>query len=111
VPLENALDAEDKMLMPRYDVDPREGPEMRALKSEIRRILSRAIERLEPSCRVVLLLREIGGLSMTEIAGALGLTVSAVKARLFRARRKLHKWMLKRVGKKNPQAILVVSGP
>jgi RNA polymerase sigma-70 factor (ECF subfamily) len=110
VPLENVLDAEDEMVMPRYDVDPREGPEMRALKSEIRRILSRAIEKLEPTCRVVLLLREIGGLSMNEIAGALGLSVSAVKARLFRARRKLHKWMLKRFGKNKPQAILAVSG-
>lgn len=110
VPLENVLDPDDEQVMPRFDVDPREGPEMRALKSEIRRILSRAIERLEPPCRVVLLLREVGGLSMTEIAGAMGLSVSAVKARLFRARRKLYKWMVKRFGKKNPQAILAVSG-
>jgi RNA polymerase sigma-70 factor (ECF subfamily) len=110
VPLEVTVDGDDEMVIPRFDVDPREGPEMRALKSEIRRILSGAIEKLEPPCRVVLLLREVGGLSMNEIAGALGLSVSAVKARLFRARRKLHRWILKRFVKENPQTIFAVSG-
>ena len=48
-----------------------------------------ALLRLRPNHRVVIVLREIGGLSYSEIAEKLGVSVSAVETLLFRARRAL----------------------
>lgn len=48
--------------------------------------ISRAVDSLAPEYRVVLVLREVDGLSYTEIAEATGLTLEAVKTRLNRAR-------------------------
>jgi RNA polymerase sigma-70 factor (ECF subfamily) len=106
VSLENVVDAEDEKFIPRLDVDPREGPEARLLKEELRRLIGAAIERLDVSCRVVFVMRELGGLSIEEIAGVSGLSVPAVKARLFRGRRKLCRWMLKRFGTHSSQMLL-----
>ncbi len=44
------------------------------------------LARLEPDDRAVLRLREIDGLSYEDVAATLGVTVEAVKSRLFRAR-------------------------
>jgi RNA polymerase sigma-70 factor, ECF subfamily len=51
----------------------------------------RAIAQLRESLRVVVLCRELQGLTGAETARHLGLTVSAVKARTFHARRFLRK--------------------
>ncbi len=99
VSLENVLETEDERLIANLDVDPREDPEIRALKAELRRILGAAIEKLDPACRVVFVMRELAGFSLEEIASAAGLSISSVKARLFRGRRKLHRWMLRRIGR------------
>ena len=48
--------------------------------------INRAVESLAPEYRVILILREIDGLSYTEIAEVTGLTLEAVKTRLNRAR-------------------------
>jgi len=48
--------------------------------------INRAVESLAPEYRVILVLREIDGLSYTEIAEVTGLTLEAVKTRLNRAR-------------------------
>ena len=48
--------------------------------------INRAVESLAPEYRIVLVLREIDGLSYTEIAEVTGLTLEAVKTRLNRAR-------------------------
>jgi RNA polymerase sigma-70 factor (ECF subfamily) len=53
---------------------------------QLRSILERALRGLEPKYREVLLLRDVEGLSAPEVGEALGLTVSAVKSRLHRAR-------------------------
>jgi RNA polymerase sigma-70 factor (ECF subfamily) len=61
-------------------------PEEAASSRQLRAILEGALRRLEPKYREVLLLRDVEGLSAPEVGEALGLTVSAVKSRLHRAR-------------------------
>ena len=54
-----------------------------------RDLLERAFDELDPDDREVLVLRELEGLTGEEVAGALGLTVAAMKSRLHRARLRL----------------------
>jgi RNA polymerase sigma-70 factor (ECF subfamily) len=75
--------------------DSREGPERVFLRDERSRILFAALNKLKPGIRTAIELRELGELSTKETARVLGLTVSAVKARVFHGRRKLHQ-ILKR---------------
>ena len=49
----------------------------------------RAIRRLDPQLRAPLRLQLVQGLSVNEISGALNISVAAVKARLYRARKRL----------------------
>ena len=53
---------------------------------EVERALEQAIGALEPTYREVLLLRDVEGLSASEVAEVLGVSVQAVKSRLHRAR-------------------------
>jgi RNA polymerase sigma-70 factor, ECF subfamily len=57
-----------------------------AVAEETRSALERGISRLPEEYRVVLVLRDVEGLTNEETAEALGLTVPAVKSRLHRAR-------------------------
>ena len=57
-----------------------------ALQTELRMVLTSAIDELPADYRAVVLLRDVEGLSHQEIAEALGLTVANVKARVHRAR-------------------------
>ena len=62
-----------------------------ARQTELRTALSTAIEELPVNYGTVVLLRDVDGLSIQEIAEALGFTVMNVKARLHRARLFLRK--------------------
>jgi RNA polymerase sigma-70 factor (ECF subfamily) len=53
---------------------------------ELQEALEESIDALEPIYREVLLLRDFEGLTAPEVAGALGVSVDAVKSRLHRAR-------------------------
>lgn len=64
-------------------------PEEELLSSEARARLDEAIRLLPETLRVVFLLRDIEGLSIQETSQALGLSETAVKTRLLRARLKL----------------------
>jgi RNA polymerase sigma-70 factor (ECF subfamily) len=75
--------------------DSRAGPESAFLQDERNRILSEAMDKLPPGIRTAIQLRELGELSTKEAARVMGLSVSAVKARVFHGRRKLHQ-ILKR---------------
>jgi RNA polymerase sigma-70 factor (ECF subfamily) len=75
--------------------DSRPDPESVFLKSEQNRVLSAAMNKLTPKTRKAIELRELGELSLEEAACAMGLSVAAVKARVFHGRRKLHQ-VLKR---------------
>jgi RNA polymerase sigma-70 factor (ECF subfamily) len=100
VSLDRAIESEDERWMKRVAVDLRDSPEVRAIKAEMRGILIEAMENMDDRCRVALELREIENLAVEEMAEYLKLSVPAVKARLFRARRKLHNEILKRLGKR-----------
>jgi RNA polymerase sigma-70 factor, ECF subfamily len=54
--------------------------------TELRMVLTAAIDELPADYRVALVLRDVEGLSNDEVADVLGLTVSAVKSRTHRAR-------------------------
>jgi len=62
-----------------------------ARQTELRMVLSTAIDELPADYRAVVLLRDVEGLSTRETAEALGLTVVNVKTRLHRARLFLRK--------------------
>jgi RNA polymerase sigma-70 factor, ECF subfamily len=69
------------------DIQPWEpSPEQRYAQTELREIISKVIGELRPAYRVVLLLRDVEGLSSVETAQSLGLSVPAVKTRLLRGR-------------------------
>jgi RNA polymerase sigma-70 factor, ECF subfamily len=73
--------------------DWRPNPEQLYNRAELREILRQALASLPHSYRVVFLLRDVEGLSILETAEMLGLCVANVKARLFRARLKLRKFL------------------
>src|SRR6266436_336010 len=66
-------------------------PEASYLQKEGARILSAAIRHLRPGMRRAVELRELGELSTRETAGLMGLSVAAIKAREFHARKELGK--------------------
>ena len=71
--------------------DHRPTPEQALEQTELRSSLIHAVSKLRQSLRVVVLLRELCGLTTAETARHLGLSVAAVKARTFHARRHLRK--------------------
>jgi RNA polymerase sigma-70 factor (ECF subfamily) len=64
-------------------------PEDSCLQREQERILSAAVNELNPGMRRAIELRELGELSTGETAQAMGLSEGAVKARVFHGRKKL----------------------
>jgi RNA polymerase sigma-70 factor, ECF subfamily len=73
--------------------DERPTPEQALVENELCTTMTDAISCLRENLRVVVLLREFQGLTSSEIARRLGLTVSAVKARTFHARRYLRRYL------------------
>jgi len=71
--------------------DKRPTPEDLLCENERRTALLQAIGRLREKLRVVVLHRELKGLTSAETAAVLGLSVGAVKARVFHAKRSLRK--------------------
>ena len=64
-------------------------PEAAAARTEMRRVLERAIDALPEAFRLVFVLRDVEEMSTDETANALGLRPETVKTRLHRARRLL----------------------
>lgn len=77
-------------------------PEQLCYVSELEGALSGMLQSLRPNLRIAFLLRDMEGLSMHEVAETLGLTVSAVKTCLFRARQQLREKFSKHVEEKCP---------
>lgn len=65
------------------------GPESSYLEQEEARVLTEAIGQLRPAIRTAIELTELRELSMLEAARRLGISIGAVKSRVFHARRKL----------------------
>lgn len=76
-------------LMPRELDDWGPTPEERYQQVEMQEILSEAIDKLEPDFRIVFILRDVEELPTEETAKLLGLSITATKSRLLRARLKL----------------------
>jgi RNA polymerase sigma-70 factor, ECF subfamily len=76
-------------------------PETSYLRRERVRILSDTLGNLRPGLRLAIALRELAELSTEETARRMGISVGAVKTRLFHARRKLRE-KLSRYMKPNP---------
>jgi RNA polymerase sigma-70 factor (ECF subfamily) len=71
------------------DVGP--SPEDTCLQREQERILTAAVNELTPGMRRAIQLRELGELTTGETAQVMGLSVEAVKARVFHGRKKLRR--------------------
>ena len=67
-------------------VDPAHGPEEQAITASLRSRLARSLAAVPRPYRVVVVLREIEGLSTREVADVLGISEANVKTRLHRAR-------------------------
>jgi RNA polymerase sigma-70 factor (ECF subfamily) len=70
-------------------VDQRPNPEESCWQRERNNLLTKAINRLSPTIRRAILLRDIEERSVKEMAQILGTSITAVKARVFQGRRKL----------------------
>ena len=73
-------------------------PEEIAARNEITSGISTALERLPKGLRPAYLLHAVSGLPVPEVARKLGLSVSAAKSRIFRARRTLESRLCRRFG-------------
>ena len=80
---------EDGELLPRDVADWAPNAEQLYWASELREILTGALEELSPISRTVFVLRDVEGLSIEQTAIAMNLSSSAVKARLWRVRLQL----------------------
>lgn len=73
-------------------------PEKNASTAELREVMEREVTALPDSFRVVLVMRDIEGLSTLETATCLGISEDLVKTRLHRARTMLRDNLYKRAG-------------
>ena len=76
----------------------RPSPEQEAVTSELRRVVETEIEALPDTYRLVLVLRDVEGLSTAEAAETLAVTEDVVKTRLHRARTMLRDNLYRRAG-------------
>jgi RNA polymerase sigma-70 factor (ECF subfamily) len=74
-------------------------PEQLYRTSELREILVKTIEELQPVLQAVFVLQDLEGLSTVQTAEVLNLSQSAVKSRLWRARLQLRERLNKHFGK------------
>lgn len=80
---------DDGDILPMEIADWAPDPEQLYSTCELRGILLKTLRELRPSLRAVFVLRDIEGVSTDQTAEGLGLSESAVKARLWRARLEL----------------------
>ena len=81
-----------------------DNPEETYGREELGNILEQAIQTLKPAYRTVFVLRDIEELSIEETAETLGLSISAVKSRLLRARLQLREKLTRQFKRKGVDA-------
>jgi len=69
--------------------DVRELPEDKVMRGETRKAIAKSIDELNPRYREIIVMREITGMSYSDIAETLNLSEGTVKSRLARARMNL----------------------
>jgi RNA polymerase sigma-70 factor (ECF subfamily) len=85
-------------------VNPVDSPERQAFAGELRGLLEWAIDTLPDGMREVFVLREVEGLSTSEVAESLDVSEDVVKTRLSRGRAALRRVLLERTGTSAPDA-------
>jgi RNA polymerase sigma-70 factor (ECF subfamily) len=80
-----------------------ENPERQAFTGELRGLLEWAIDTLPPGMREVFVLRDVEGLSTSEVAETLDVSEDVVKTRLSRGRAALRRVLLERTGATAPE--------
>ena len=83
---------------PCMSTNPVENPERQAFSAELRGLLECAIDTLPDGMREVFVLRDVEGLSTSEVAESLGVSEDVVKTRLSRGRSALRQVLLERTG-------------
>jgi RNA polymerase sigma-70 factor (ECF subfamily) len=86
--------------------DARDTAEEALGREQVRLLLGREIRRLPPMLRNVLILRDVEGLSMEEVAYRLGISVAAAKSRLLRARREARQRLTQHCGARGLASLL-----
>jgi RNA polymerase sigma-70 factor (ECF subfamily) len=81
-----------------------DNPERQAFTGELRGLLEWAIDTLPDGTREVFVLREVEGLSTSEVAGSLDVSEDVVKTRLSRGRAALRRVLMQRTGATAPEA-------
>jgi RNA polymerase sigma-70 factor (ECF subfamily) len=81
-----------------------ENPERQAFSGELRGLLEWAIDTLPDGMREVFVLRQVEGLSTSEVAESLGVSEDVVKTRLSRGRAALRRVLVERTGATAPDA-------
>jgi RNA polymerase sigma-70 factor (ECF subfamily) len=103
VPLDEPIDTgEDEMIREIAVWD--ENPEETYSREELATVLDQAVQSLKPAYRTVFILRDIEEMSIEETAETLGLSISAVKSRLLRARLQLREKLTRQFKKKGEDA-------
>jgi RNA polymerase sigma-70 factor, ECF subfamily len=72
-------------------------PERRYQSKEIGQAIQRALEQLSKKSRMVIVLKEVEGLSYEEIAEVLKTSIGTIKSRISRAREELRKLLQKKI--------------
>jgi RNA polymerase sigma-70 factor (ECF subfamily) len=84
--------------LPDFIADWRDTPDKLLEREETREVLEKALEELDEKYRMVFLLRDVEGLSVSETAEVLGISEANVKVRLLRARLQLRERLTKIFG-------------
>ena len=99
-----AFDDELSNVEPFMSRNPSENPERQAFTGELRGLLEWAIDTLPNGMREVFVLREVEGLTTSEVAESLDVSEDVVKTRLSRGRAALRRVLLERTGATAPEA-------
>jgi RNA polymerase sigma-70 factor (ECF subfamily) len=91
-------DEEGTIPHPEFIADWRENPEELLMRAETRQLIEQALNELPEKYRLVFLLRDVEGLSVKEMAEALGISEANVKVRLLRARLQLREKLTRYFG-------------
>jgi RNA polymerase sigma-70 factor (ECF subfamily) len=104
VPLDEPIDTGEDVVAREVAVWA-DNPEQRYSREEMADILEEAVQSLKPAYRTVFVLRDIEEMSIEETAEALGLSISAVKSRLLRARLQLREKLTRQFKRKGDDAL------
>ncbi|MEN6386530.1 MAG: sigma-70 family RNA polymerase sigma factor [Phycisphaerales bacterium] len=88
--LQNEIDKETEKQLKDYLIDNKSGePSELAAKKEVNSLIFKALDKLDPQQRTVIVLRDIEQMSYNEIAQTLDIEIGTVKSRIARGRKNL----------------------